>query len=423
MNKLYKYSQYNIEIENKPNGDTYLFNTYTSHGRWIPKADLDDIKDNQSIDLGDVPIYLAKEQFIIPNNIDEYERLTESNNNRLSNPSMLDLTIAVTRSCNYNCTYCFEKNELGAGNISSKTIDGIIIFIEKKLMEHDFKSIRVVYFGGEPLLNISAIKEIAQKIKNITDVPIIGHITTNGRYLTPEAVKELKDYNILSAQITLDGLPEEYAKLKGCKKSDFYEVIDNIKNVQDTIRIEIRINVGSNNVESVKKLISFLVNEGLKCTIYIDNIKYYEHNEKEFKEDYADYVQSYKEIINHVYQNHYEDYFYKIKVRRACAACQANMPYYFAIDIDGNIYKCPDFIFKKNFVVGNVQKGVTVQALDDIFIKNPLYTKCEKCAYKPLCNGLCTTDRIIFNKGINCEALKEWYKYRLQLQLKYNGTA
>ena len=221
MNKLYKYSQYNIEIENKPNGDTYLFNTYTSHGRWIPKADLDDIKDNQSIDLGDVPIYLAKEQFIIPNNIDEYERLTESNNNRLSNPSMLDLTIAVTRSCNYNCTYCFEKNELGAGNISSKTIDGIIIFIEKKLMEHDFKSIRVVYFGGEPLLNISAIKEIAQKIKNITDVPIIGHITTNGRYLTPEAVKELKDYNILSAQITLDGLPEEYAKLKGCKKSDF----------------------------------------------------------------------------------------------------------------------------------------------------------------------------------------------------------
>lgn len=418
VKSLYKYSQYNIEIDHRENGDTFICNTYSSNGKWINKQDFDDIKNKTNIDICDVPEYLAKAGFIVPVEVNEYKRLLKDNKNILEKPNMLDLTIAVTRSCNYNCVYCFEKNELGVGNISNETIDEIIKFIEKKLKEHNFKSIRIVYFGGEPLLNISAIKEIDCRLKAITSIPIIGHITTNGRFLTKEVAKELQNCNIQSAQITLDGLPKEYAKLKGCTESDFYSVIDNIKNVYDTIRIEIRINVGIDNAESVKKLISFLADEQIKCTIYIDNIKYYEHNKSEFMSDYDKYVASYKDIIDFVYSNGYNKFFYKLYPCRTCTSCQANMPYYFAIDTNGYIYKCPDFIFKKEFIIGNVHEGITVPSLNNIFIDNKLYDKCVKCAYRPICNGLCTTDRIIFNKGVNCEALQKWYNYRILMRLK-----
>lgn len=415
---LYKYSQYNIEVEHQDNGDTFICNTYSSNGKWINKQDFDDIKNKTNIDIYDVPEYLAKAGFIVPVEVDEYKQLLKDNKNILEKPNMLDLTIAVTRSCNYNCIYCFEKNELGTGNISNETIDGIILFIEKKLTEHDFKSIRIVYFGGEPLLNVSAIKEIAHRIKNITNIPIIGHITTNGRLLSSELANELKDYDIKTAQVTLDGLPKEYALLKGCKESDFYSVIENIKAVQDIIGLQIRLNVGD-NIDSIKGLISYIYEKDLKCTIYVDNIKNYEHDSKQFMKDYQNYVESYKDIMTFVYEKGYEKLFRRVKPCHVCTACQANLQFYYAVDTEGNIYKCPDFIFRNEFVIGNVFDGITNDELNALYIENPLYDRCNECGYKPLCNGLCTTDRIILGKGINCRALQEWYRFRIKTSMAY----
>lgn len=416
-NKLYKYSQYNIEVDKKHNGDTLLFNTHSSKGGWIPREDYDDIKDNKSIDLGDVPVYLAKAGLIVSNEIDETKYINEDHKMVEKGTGSLDITIAVTRSCNYHCSYCFEINELGTGKISSETIDGVIKFIGSELTKHKYKRLKVVYFGGEPLLNIQAIKEISSKLHKITDIPIIGHITTNGRLLTADVAKELTDCGIKTAQVTLDGLPKEYAKLKGCTESDFYSVIENMKNVQDIIGIQIRLNVG-NNKESIKKLIKYISDEGIKCKIYIDNIKYYNHSKDEFINDYQKYVESYKDIMNYVFENGYTEMFGRLYPVITCTACQANMPHYFSIDTDGNIYKCVDFMFKKEFIIGNVFDGITNDKLYKTFIDNPLYDKCYSCAYRPLCQGLCTTDRLILDKGVNCEALQEWYRFRIKKQIE-----
>ena len=188
MNILYKYSQYNIEIGHRENGDTYLFNTYTYHGRWISKADLDDIKDNQSIDLGDVPIYLVKEQYIVPSNLDEKQK---KKSYRIKN-----IDFEVTPYCNENCIHCFnhwrtqtDKNQdiHFNQNVSSEHFCSIA----EKII--DIHPQEVLITGGEPL---SVFDKIKESIDLFTGHGIRVKVNTNGTFLTAKITEYLSKNNI-----------------------------------------------------------------------------------------------------------------------------------------------------------------------------------------------------------------------------------
>lgn len=413
----YKYSQFNIEVNENDNNEILLFNTYSSQGKWITKSEYIEIKDKNNIDLGDVPEYLSDLGFIIPIDVDESTYLEEDHIKMAYGIDILDLTIAVTGCCNYHCKYCFEISNDRHIDLETDTIEKIIKFINNELSKHKFKSIRICYFGGEPLLNIDGIKDINNKIRNITQLPIYSFIITNGRYLNLKTLNELKECNLEVAQITIDGPPKEYAYIKGCSENDFYSVISNIKEIQNEIDIIIRIHVGKNNSESVKKLITYLCEEKIKCKIYISNIKYYEHDKIQFMQDYAEYVECYKDIMTFVFKNGYEDKFIRVYPVHQCGACQANSKYSFTIDTKGNLYKCMESLFNKEFIIGNVTDGITEEHINSIYIDNPLYNECSHCKFRPLCNGICTTDRLVLDKGINCKALKEWLKYRIKLKM------
>ena len=132
---LYKYSQFNIEIEQRDNKETYLFNAYTSRGRWISDSDLYDIKDKTSIDPGDVPGYLAEEQYIVPEDLDEYGRLQKEIYDAAHNSKTLHFIIATTKACNYRCYYCFEARHLSNEKMQPDTMDAIVDFIIQKCNE------------------------------------------------------------------------------------------------------------------------------------------------------------------------------------------------------------------------------------------------------------------------------------------------
>ncbi len=325
----------------------------------------------------------------------------------------LELVIAVTGSCNYHCSYCFEQENTNRGSISKSTIEGTISFISNILKETSFKKIRVTYFGGEPLLNVPAIKDIACRLKEITDIPIIGHLTTNGRCLTPQVLDELKDCDIKSAQITFDGMSKDYARLKGCEESDFYAVIDNIKAVQDRIHNTIRLNV-SDNKDSLKELISYIMTEEIKCDMYLDSVNHQYYDSREYMDSFQRYVETSKDIISFIYSNGYKDHFVRLIPNNKQTGCSANTPYYFVIDTEGYIYKCTELIFKKEYAIGSVLEGITNDELNNLFLKNELYDKCNDCKIKSICQGKCTVERCIYNKGINCEALEDLYSFQIQ---------
>jgi len=337
----YKYSQYNIEIDTKPNGDIFLFNTYSSKGKWIPRADYDDIKDNQSIDLGDVPVYLAKEQFIVPNNLDEYERLQREIYNVAHDSKKLQFIIATTKACNYRCHYCYEGQYLSSEKMQQDTMDNIVAYIIRKCRDRSgLKEIILQWFGGETLLHTEPIRYITAKLKkeyaDEHNIEIRGHITTNGRLLTRKVVDEMvSDYCIKSVQITLDGMAKDYARIKGCTEDDFHKVIENIKYAQDKLTVHIRLNLYE-NLESLKKLLDYIDEEKLIVSVYIAHIFDVSQTPDKYQSDYRFFTYEHNNLMQYIIDNKYT-YMIGGIPKPVCKrlVCKANTDWQYVIDIYG----------------------------------------------------------------------------------------
>lgn len=410
---LYKYSQYNIEIETRSSGETFIFNTYSCQGRWIPRSDLDDIKDNPSIDIGDVPIYLAKEQYIVPTTINEYNRLQEEIYNTAHNSKTLHFIIATTKACNYKCYYCFEAKHISNEKMTHETMDDVVNFIIKKCKERpEANDLLLQWFGGEPLLYQEPIRYITSKLKEYTankKISIRGHITTNGRLFTPDVIDNMvNNYCIKSVQITLDGLPKDYARIKGCSEKDFSTVINNIKYAQDKLDIKIRLNL-KDNLQSLKSLIEYIDQEKLRVRVSILHIWDTTQDNSTYHSKYKEYTYNYNQLVQYIMDNSYTYLMGDIsKVQRKRMSCKANVDWQYVIDIYGNLYRCVEKITEPKYSIGNIKDGVTNPDMEDLFIENLLYEKCKSCAFLPQCLGKCTMERIIENKGVDCNTVKEF---------------
>ena len=122
------------------------------------------------------------------------------------------LTINVTQICNLRCTYCAAGGDGTYGSSKGKVdLSSVFVQLEKYIPAlktgEDFN---ITFFGGEPLLHPEAIREIAQKARelaNLHGVQLRFAIITNGTLLSESHVRLLAD---LRADVTLsiDGPPE-----------------------------------------------------------------------------------------------------------------------------------------------------------------------------------------------------------------------
>lgn len=65
----------------------------------------------------------------------------------------MHLTLAPTMNCCFNCHYCFEKVK-GGKAMSEAVMDAIVKYV---VAHKDLQSLRVTWFGGEPLMAVASI--------------------------------------------------------------------------------------------------------------------------------------------------------------------------------------------------------------------------------------------------------------------------
>lgn len=119
-------------------------------------------------------------------------------------PQNLELTIFPTEKCQFRCTYCYEDFEIG--HMPSVVVDGIKSLIRQRAS--GLSSLKISWFGGEPLLAVDIIENImseALKISEMYGINLHSDMTTNGDLLTSNQLKKLTKLNISQYQITLDG--------------------------------------------------------------------------------------------------------------------------------------------------------------------------------------------------------------------------
>jgi len=392
---LYKYSQYNI-VEQDTNDKVLLYNTYSLKYRYIHRYDFLDIYNKSNIDLGDVPVFLAEDGFVVPADLDEIQRLKDDVQAYQDNADFMFLSIFTTLSCNFRCVYCFEKDQLcQTEHMTLETADEIIAFIKRRYAEHQFtKPLKIKWFGGESLLNMDIIRYISKELIN-NNIEFSAKLYTNGRLLTKELAQELKELHVTDeVVIPIDGLAPTYASLKGCTEVDFYEVLNNIKACEDVLKIVIHINVSGASKNDVHPLFSLLKNDyGIKSKIIAVRIA--PQNTDTITDENDVSFEEYQKAADIVKDGR------RLGKKRGYG-CEARHPDYYVIGTKGELYICEHLIGQKEYMVGNIKdQSGRIDRAGTIWDTNRIIDDCAHCPILPLCLGHCTSQRYIDN--IDCQ--------------------
>src|SRR4029077_19627562 len=124
----------------------------------------------------------------------------------------------------------------------------------------------LTFFGGEPLLNLPVMYEVAERMWDTTQMrglPMYVNIITNGLLLTPEVVDRMLPLGLNGIKITLDGDRDTHNRMRPLRggQGTFDRIIDNIRRVAGRCPIAIGGNFDEASVDSSPALLDFLKQE------------------------------------------------------------------------------------------------------------------------------------------------------------------
>lgn len=237
-----KQSNYNFTGKLSDNSN-YIFNSVTCALALINDYELGIIKSIKNRDVSNTTNYdfLLKCQdygFIIEDEVNELVHLQYEANRDKYNSSGLTLTILPSLSCNFDCIYCYEKNSLiESSKISKDVIESIIKLLDTQ--KTNIKTLNIIWYGGEPLMQVDLIFEMSMLFITYCDnnnIEYSAEIITNGYYLTRQNIKKLVECRVKQIQITVDGNKESHDERRKLRDgSGTYTRI--MRNIEENIDI------------------------------------------------------------------------------------------------------------------------------------------------------------------------------------------
>jgi len=364
--------------------------------------------------------------FIVDEDFDEIEFLRYFHYKTKFSNEQLSFTIAPTLECNFACPYCYESER--KGKMSKDVQDKIIEYISKKIDE-GVKKLDITWYGGEPLICANTVDYMSAKINNIAEqknVIVSFSLVTNGYLVTDEIVAMFEKNNILSLQITIDGLADMHNKRRYLKSGagTFDKILANLNCFKDTkINVNIRMNVDRENYidfPALKKTID--ATQGVKMGVYpsiVENIKERDAESVKHYMNQSDYEQFI--MSNYSNDNNCNVDIDIINNRRFF--CSAELENSYVIDEKGNFYKCWDEIGIDANICFNVaqMENINYAAIVKYVADDPFAdVKCLNCKFLPLCFGGCKFQKNILKKSV-CNFSDETMK--LFIESKYIKNA
>jgi len=322
----------------------------------------------------------------------------------------LSVMVVLNLDCNFSCIYCYEGGMKGNLYMSDETAGHLVDFIKEKFTGHK-KSLLIDFYGGEPLLSTGLIKSISRALRSFTESRGASYsftLVTNGSLFTRHVAKELVPLGLKSVKITLDGPAEVHNRNRPFKSGagSFDTIIRNIKETCDLVKIGIGGNFERTNYEKFPLLLGHLVREGLTrdkiAMVKFDPVAKRPEGDLS-PPDYSGGCMSINEpwltgatalLREEILKKGYDT------LKLMPITCMVEIADSYVVNFDGVIYKCPGFIGKKGFEVGDLQTGVRDYASTyNLGIwKND---KCAECEYLPLCFGGCRYMTFVRNGDID----------------------
>lgn len=336
-----------------------------------------------------------------------------------------NLCLVLSQDCNMRCIYCYENG--GSFNKTRKIMDCSTI---KKIVDwwiskipQEISLVRVEFYGGEPLLNISgfmyAIEYINEKMKQLNK-KVRYFVITNGTLINGEILEVLK-INKVTVTLSIDGDRESQnvnRRLLG--NQDSYDIaIQNLHRLLDlNVRVLARITMTQGNVKRLFNSVVSLWEAGIDevdCIAVLTNSEKLRIREDDLIElrKTCEMIQkkmvdnlitkkekffgNYLRIIGSLYDNW--DKFYPM-----CGYYSYKKIY---CTPDEELYNCEKLIGFNSECLGTVDEIECIQ-LKERITSHTYSKKCAECVMRRVCGGYCYADAKQYGNylGVLCEIQK-----------------
>lgn len=332
-------------------------------------------------------------------------------------------TILTTTDCNARCRYCYEMGRQRIA-MSPETAAAAAGYMLRE--SGGDRPLKLFWFGGEPLYNISAIDTITSILRR-ENVSFRSSMTSNGFYLTPNLVKKaVAEWAMEAVQITIDGTEETYNRIKAyiddCP-NPFARVMDNIDAALAAgVRVTIRLNMDRKNAEDISAVIDQICprfkGKG-NCNVYIALLRSYRAKINEFntEQELLDCFFRLRDKIKNYGMLRTIPLSREITLNHCKAdndACEIILP-------DGRLEHCHHYVEGEQY--GSIFTPQRDQARINAWKEvQKDYPACKTCPMYPLCinlkkcggssDGCSSTDRAIWLQSIQEQMLVQYESWK-----------
>lgn len=424
-----KESKYNFFYEDKEKASVIAYNSRTNCLATIDENRYQMYRNflSNKTEIRDSDFYdkLVKGGFVVDDSIDEIELIKFGLLYSRYNSDSLGLTIAPTLNCNFQCTYCYEKNSIESCSMSEEIQNQLIEFVKSRIKL--VSRLSITWYGGEPLLETSIINRLTKEFIVLceeNDVVYTASIITNGYCLTEEIAKKIKQLKINMVQITIDGSKDVHDKRRPLinGKGTYNQIVNNVFHATKYFEnIFIRINTDKSNLKSIDNVLDDLEKRGLKDKLYlylgfvVGTNECYQKSSCLENDEFSE--------INHRFINTLKNRGFKtsktsqypVSKKNYCGADSASS---FVIDPYGRLYKCWHDLGIVELSTGNIKGEKNSQFSESTYLGYMMYDpteeeECRDCKLLPVCMGGCPRKRI---DKVEDRCLE--YKYTLEESLK-----
>ncbi|WP_027584361.1 radical SAM protein [Bradyrhizobium sp. Ai1a-2] len=355
----------------------------------------------------------------------------------------LAININLTAFCNLGCTYCFaEGGDYGRikGKLESNTVADIIAFIEANVTRS--RTVRLEFFGGEPLLNFARIRELcegAEQLQYRTGIRFICRISTNLTVL-PAGVVELFARHRFIVSVSTDGDAATHDQNRPTKggRGSWARIIDNCHKVRaasDDITLVARMTVVGgrtalpDNVRALWKLNLFDyfqiypgVVPAARSAVLDVGAKAEDGPAKTmsnaFLTQLVDLVRAYPSLFQ--VGNRFKGVLEYERIadmilegKTALSFCSGGRNY-FTFSPDHSIMPCHRLVGDPSFQVGTSSAGLSGKGLASWRLPIDEYPVCSQCWVRYICAGGCKQENFQATGDLNVPS-PEGCAYQMQL--------
>ena len=327
------------------------------------------------------------------------------------------LCLHIAHDCNLACQYCFaEEGEyhgrraLMSFEVGKKALDFLIANSGNR------RNLEVDFFGGEPLMNWEVVKQLVEygrsKEKEYNK-NFRFTMTTNGVLLNDE-IMDYCNREMSNVVLSLDGRKEVNDKMRpfrGGKGSLIVPKFQKFAEMRGDRDYYVRGTFTRHNLDFSKDVTEF-ADLGFRSMSIEPVVAKPEEEYAIREEDLPQIMEEYDHLAEEYIKRKKEGrgfnfFHFNIDLNQGpCVAkrlsgCGSGTEY-LAVTPWGDLYPCHQFVGQEEFLLGNVDTGVTNERIRDEFKLCNVYAKdkCRDCFARFYCSGGCAANSYNFHGSI-----------------------